>query len=396
MLARSLKVFPIGIVMLLALGTASGQENSDEEVAEGEEHGGFWSQFRDAEDGKLDMSQWLIDNAYGFLPVPIIITEPAVDNGLGMAAIFFHEPNERQAGAEEDKFLLPDVTAAAAAYTGNDSWMVGGGHFNSWRQDSRRYTGVVGFADINLDFFGNDDLPPLPGGSVGFNAKGFFTDHEILLRLGRSNWFIGGEFRYLTTDVSLDLNTGIPELDDLNSDDTISGIGTIAKFDSLNSIFSPSRGFSAEITARFNRDIFGSDYNYQELTWKLRQYFRFGERFSFAWRLDGAMTSGDVPFYLEPFVQIQGIPALRYQGGTAATAEIRGGFDVTPRWSVIAFVGAGRAADTPADLSSAPSRAAYGAGFRYLLARLFGLQVGIDVARGPEDTAVYLVTGNAW
>jgi hypothetical protein len=396
MSARPLKALPIGIALLVTLSTASGQESSEQDDDAREERGGFWSQFRDAEDGKLDMSQWLIDNTYGFLPVPIIITEPAVENGLGLAAVFFHEPNERREGTDDGKFLLPDVTAAAAAYTGNGSWFVGGGHFNSWRQDSRRYTGLVGYADINLDFFGNDDLPPVPDGGIGFNAKGFFTDHEIPFRLGDSNWFVGGEFRYLTTDVSLDLNTGIPELDDLNSDDTISGVGTIAKFDSLDSIFSPSRGFSAEITARFNRDIFGSDYNYQELTWKLRQYFRFGERFSFAWRFDGAATSGDVPFYLEPFVQIQGIPALRYQGGTAATAEIRGGFDVTPRWSVIAFAGAGRAADTPADLTSAPSRTAYGAGFRYLLARLFGLRVGIDVARGPEDTVVYLVTGNAW
>jgi hypothetical protein len=385
----------LGLALLLCLSAASAQEAEAPAADEEEQGGGFWSQFRDAEDGKLDMSEWLVENAYGFLPVPIIITEPAVDNGLGIAAVFFHEPNERSENAADDVFLLPDVTAAAGAVTGNDSWFVGGGHFNSWRQDSRRYTGVVGYADINLDFFGNSDLPTPPAGSVEFNAKGFFTDHEIMFRLGDTNWFLGGDFRYLTTDVMINLNTGIPELDDITGNDTVSGVGGVAKYDSLDSIFTPSRGFNAEISARVNRDTFGSDFNYEELNWKLRQYFRIGERFSLAWRLDGTITSGDVPFYLEPFVEIQGIPALRYQGATAVTAELRGGYNFTPRWSAIAFAGAGRTGDDLGDLSSSPSRTAYGAGFRYLLARLFGLQVGIDVARGPEDTAVYLVTGNA-
>ena len=37
-----------------------------------------------------------------------------------------------------------------------------------------------------------------------------------------------------------------------------------------------------------------------------------------------------------------------------------------------------------------------GVGFRYRLARELGLQAGLDVARGPEDTSVYLTVGSAW
>jgi hypothetical protein len=37
-----------------------------------------------------------------------------------------------------------------------------------------------------------------------------------------------------------------------------------------------------------------------------------------------------------------------------------------------------------------------GGGFRYLLARQFGVRAGLDVARGPEDWAWYVVFGNAW
>jgi hypothetical protein len=37
-----------------------------------------------------------------------------------------------------------------------------------------------------------------------------------------------------------------------------------------------------------------------------------------------------------------------------------------------------------------------GAGFRYKIARLLGLRMGVDVARGPEEWAFYIVFGNAW
>jgi len=37
-----------------------------------------------------------------------------------------------------------------------------------------------------------------------------------------------------------------------------------------------------------------------------------------------------------------------------------------------------------------------GTGFRYLVARQFGVRMGLDVARGPEDWAWYVVFGNAW
>jgi hypothetical protein len=37
-----------------------------------------------------------------------------------------------------------------------------------------------------------------------------------------------------------------------------------------------------------------------------------------------------------------------------------------------------------------------GVGFRYRIARQLGLDVGIDVARGPEDAIYYIQFGHAW
>ena len=47
--------------------------------------------FTDPEDGQLDMSDFLLKHK-GALPVPIVITEPAVGYGFGLGLLFFPAP----------------------------------------------------------------------------------------------------------------------------------------------------------------------------------------------------------------------------------------------------------------------------------------------------------------
>jgi len=66
------------------------------------------------------------------------------------------------------------------------------------------------------------------------------------------------------------------------------------------------------------------------------------------------------------------------------------------RWSLVGFGGYGRAFESFDDMSKGASAWNAGMGFRYLTARLFGLKMGVDVARGPEQWAVYVVFGSSW
>lgn len=65
----------------------------------------------------------------------------------------------------------------------------------------------------------------------------------------------------------------------------------------------------------------------------------------------------------------------------------------TPRWILQGFVGAGSAADT-ARTPAEQSEVAWGAGFRYLIARQYGLRTGIDVAFSEHEQAVYCNVGS--
>lgn len=91
-----------------------------------------------------------------------------------------------------------------------------------------------------------------------------------------------------------------------------------------------------------------------------------------------------------------GIPALRYQGTSVLVAETEIRWSPHPRLGLVGFLGVGKAADSFSDISDAPSHVTRGMGVRYFVARKMGMHFGIDAAKGPEDTHLYLTFGQAW
>ena len=346
---------------------------------------GFMDQFMDPTDGQFDTSDWLLKKQ-GFLPVPIVITEPAVGYGGGAALVFFH----RKQGVDYDpdgpapRRLPPNVTAVFGAATENGTWAAGGMHFGSWREDHIRYLGGAGYANVNVSFFRG-------GRSLEFNIEAPLIFQDIEFRLGDSDFFLGG--RYQFSDVTATLETGLPNL--LPSRNSrIGGLGLVTRFDSRDNIFTPNRGQDATLVGNFYAPALGGTSTWQELEYKLRSFHPLGDRVVLSLRFDGASTWGDVPFYTLPFVRLEGIPTLRYQGNSAGAGEARARWRFYKRWSVVGFFGLGwTAGDRATDDGPFP---AGGGGFRYFLARKLGLEAGIDVARGPETTAFYIIVGNAW
>jgi len=107
-------------------------------------------------------------------------------------------------------------------------------------------------------------------------------------------------------------------------------------------------------------------------------------------------SSGDTPFFLRPFVQLRGVPALRFQGDQTASAEVELRWQFHPRFSADVFGGAGVARARVLSREREESVTADGFGFRYLLARQYGLHMGLDVAFGPGDPVLYVVFGSPW
>ena len=161
----------------------------------------------------------------------------------------------------------------------------------------------------------------------------------------------------------------MPDLDWLDFAATSSGVSLLAKFDNRNNLFSPTQGQYFELEALFNLQALGSDNDFESYHAKALFWWPFAS-FVAGLRLDGKSTSGDTPFYEVPFIEMRGIPSMRYQGETVGVVETELTWNVTSRWAVLGFVGAGWAADSASDLSGeSDTIISKGVGFRYLIAK---------------------------
>ena len=369
--------------------------------------------FTDKLDGNLDASRYLSENAYGFLPVPIIITDPAVDGGLGMMGLFFHESKEEQAARlktmqdeSNDKashsLMPPSISAAFGAYTGNDSFFIGGGHLGFFNKGSIRYMGGGGYGDINVNFYGFGDLPlPAP---LAINTQATAIMQTLKFKLGESAFYFGPMHRYVDAQVSIinsgDLINKIPSnlRPALSTNIVTSGAGLTVEYDSRDNFYSPTDGLKYEFNYLWFDDVFGSDVDYTLAELTALNYFKITDHWRTAIRMEANYIDADqvLPPYATPYISMRGIPAARYQGQSVALSELEVAYSINLRWELSAFAGIGKASDSFSDLSDSDSRVSKGAGFRYLIARRYDFNMGIDIAKGPEDTVFYIQAGSAW
>ncbi len=346
------------------------------------------SPFTDPVDGEFDVSDWLL-NKRGFLPVAILITEPAVGYGGGAALLFFHRSKQDRAedrDPNEPLGLPPSVSGVLGAGTANGSWLSGGFHFGSFLEDRIRYTGAVGGGQFNLDYF-------FLGQPIAYELKGVFVHQDIQLRIARSPVFLGLRYQWFGVDTRLRTN-GVPPESGLpqSLETSESGLAVLARYDSRDNIFSPDRGINAEFSAAFFSDKLGGDSNYQRLTLDMRGYYPVHPRLVVSGRVLARSALGDAPFYVLPWVELRGIRAQRYQNQHAGSAQLELRWRVWRRFSLVGFLGGGWEAGDRKP-STDDTLLAGGAGFRYLIARRLGMQVGLDYGRGPDENVVYIQTG---
>ena len=367
-------------------------------------------------DGQLDMSQYLSENAYGFLPVPIIITDPAVGGGLGAVGLFFHEKDDsreqrlkamRSAEQNASRYLLPpSVSALAVAVTGNNSWFAGGGHMGFFKEGDIRYTVGGGYGDVNLDFYGVGDVELNRPLEIKTNAGAIIQ--RIKFRVPESSWFLGFTQNYIRAEISPNSLGALdeilpPEWSDslkqiLTTNITTSGLGVVAEYDSRDTIFTPTKGYQYQLESMWFTEAVGSDTEYQlnKLQglhyWPLTEQWRMGLKLA----AEQADSDGLLPPYATPSIKLRGIPAMRYQGLVVGMAEAEVVWAANRRWRGVAFAGLGRASNRVSEFSVSENRNTYGLGFRYQIARRYGFDMGMDVAKGPEGYVWYITAGSAW
>jgi hypothetical protein len=350
--------------------------------------------FKDSLDHKIDLSDWVISSK-GFIPIPYLITEPAL-GGIGGALLpVFIKPNTPYIDSINGKLIKsrakPNILALGAAYTANGTWFVGGGTAGTIKKWRANYRLFGGYADVNMNFYRT--LQDGTEGSFEFNIKTVPIYGQFTKQIGLSPWSIGVDYLFLNTTIG-NPNPLFNTPKEVNS--IVSKLGLVVDFDQRNNVFTPDKGIRWSTSFSGSDEIIGSDYGFTKLSSSAFWYVPISKQLIAGFRAEYQQIWGSPPFYMKPFIVMRGIPVMRYQGDITALAESEWRWDFTTRHSLVAFGGAGKAITDGDAFKDASWRVSGGAGYRYLLARKLKLRAGLDIARGPEDWAYYIVFGTNW
>jgi outer membrane protein assembly factor BamA len=348
------------------------------------------SLFRSPDDGWLDISGFL-DQVYGFVPVAIPITEPAVGYGAAAALAFIDKPSDNPAAG----FGRPNITVVGGLGTENGTRGAFAGDVRHWN-DERTKTLVAGIrASVNLDFYGigRDNFSGAPR---RYNLDTSGGAAQAKFRVKDSNTWVGLAYALATTTIKFDVLPAVPNVPDIERESRVGGLIPSLTYDSRDNVFTPTRGSYLDGSAGIFRKAFGGDVDFERASLTGIQYLPLDPKWALGVMGSGVFSFGDVPFYLRPYIALRGVPVMRYQGEHAVQAEAELRWQFWQRFSLVAFAGAGAAWNDFGRMDNKQTVTAGGLGFRYEIARKYGLHMGLDVARGPEDTAVYVQVGSAW
>lgn len=336
------------------------------------------------------------DAGGNFLPLPIIVTEPAIGEGLGAALVYFHakptgdKPQIASARtldrADRKQTPPPTATGVFGAYTNNDTKMIGIGHSRTFKQDKYRLIGAVAAAEINATYY-FADIP------FDFSLDGDLGLIKLKRRFADSYWFIGFSAVYLDADVQF--FEDIPEnIANLSFDDV--GVALSVIYDSRDDGMMPTTGQLFELESWSHDQALGGSFDYWKTKLKVNSFHTLGEKFVLGLRYQGATIEGDSPFYAAPYVSLRGVPALRYQGKYAGVVEAELRYQLGKRWSVLGFAGHGFVDNLKPANKTEDDINAWGLGARWLALPTKNVWVGLDLARGPEEDAFYIQLAHPW
>jgi len=349
------------------------------------------SRFRDPDDGQIDLSSFLA-HPRAFLPVPVVVTEPAIGYGGGLVGMFVRP--RKDAGSEG--FARPNISALGGIATENGTWAGFGADSSHWMGDRLQTLAAAGAGEINLDFYG------LGNNSASLDQPVSYTlDFAMALVQGnwklkdKSPWSIGLRYVYSQVEPSLDGDPLIPGLID-QIDMKISAPGVVLEYDTRDNLFTPTRGIYSESFYMDSLEDLGATEDFERFQQVIMGWLALGDKVTLGLRGDYQWSSDGTPFFLRPYIKLRGVEAMRYQGDEMASAEVEARWRVRGRWSLVGAAGYGTA-HTENDFFSSSSDVWSGAvGFRYELARKFGMHAGLDVGVSEGTTAVYIQVGNAW
>jgi hypothetical protein len=264
------------------------------------------ARFFDPADGQLDLSYYL-ETARGFLPIPMIVTEPAVGYGGGGIGMFVRPRKE----AGEEGWVRPDISGVGGIVTENGTWGAFGGDVTQWFDGRLKTLAGLGTGRVNLDFYGLGASRPSFDQAVRYSLDFTSAVAQGNWKVApKSPWSVG--MRYVDAEVEPKLreDAPFPGLTDrirIN----ISAPGAILEYDTSDNIFTPTLGVYSKSFYMASRESLGGTDDFERFRQVVIGWLPLPHEVTLGACANYRWSSAGTPFILRPFVMLRGVPSMR-------------------------------------------------------------------------------------
>lgn len=337
------------------------------------------------------------DHPFDYVIAPIPVVNPLLGTGLTLAGALLYRVNPN------DNVSPPSLTGVGGFYTSTGSWAAAFAQKLYLKEDRYRILLGAGYFNLFYDFYGIGFGAGKDDRKVSIDQAGAIFQGEILVRLfGRL--YAGPLYRYFPTrtrpdgvlrDALVEIGIPVPQLDlDIGS------LGIHLQHDLRDNTFNPAKGHLFDLTAAFQDPAFGSDLTYQKYETSYNYYLGLPGRSVLAMRASGCNAAGDVPFFdlclLGTKSDIRGYSVGRFQDRTSLSGQVEYRRGLYKKFGGVVFGGVAQVARNLHEFHSSDWLPGVGVGLRYLVSEVNKLNLRLDVARGRDETTVYMSVGEAF
>ena len=226
--------------------------------------------------------------------------------------------------------------------------------------------------------------------------------YNRFLRQIKPGWFVGIQQQYFKTfDITRSSNQQLPTqtlIGGLGS--VVNGLGVASVVDTRNNIYSPVRGWYADVSFMRYGNALGSQFKFTNYLFDIRHYKSLSPTTVVAGQVYLNLNVGEVPFKqaatLGGSTLLRGYYNGRYRDNNALViqAEIRQ--RLVGRLGGVLFAAAGDVAQKVSEFTVGDLKATGGGGLRFLISRKEHLNVRVDAAVGDHTHGFYVNISEAF
>ncbi|MGL1863462.1 MAG: BamA/TamA family outer membrane protein [Pseudodesulfovibrio sp.] len=324
-------------------------------------------------------------------PVPMV--NPTLQAGIIGLGMYMHP--EGDFGNDEgrtDNATRQSITGLAAMATTNKSWATGVFHKGFYDDDRYRGSVYLAYGDFNLKYYGVGDDSILRDRPLKYSAKVTAFQPKFYFRVA-DNWYVGPKYSVFKWDIGMNFSDLHSSLPDIKHTFTTAGLGLAGEWDTTDHSIYATDGGKFEFSVMDYDDRWGGDFEYGKLETNYNHYWTMTKRLVLAARYDLNLSTGSTPFFDMPSLHLRGFPYAQYIDKQSSSIQGEARYKLTKRWSTNVFAGVGWIGTTPDELYSRPIIPTGGVGLRYLIAEEEKMNLGMDIAFGPDSKAVYFSVG---